>query len=287
MPAKVASKNIYLDDTSFSFLWNLSSTEMYMICGYVIPVQKEKELERDIVAVKAKYKITSQHPVKWNLKGLKEFYKNRDESGKLNYLIKNADELRMELLSVLTKKEYGVVLYSSSIIRLLNKYKPTTSYQRCFVNLLQRVAQNLEGVENPHGLFIDFIKEDSDTIADCYAKGVNEGVDLEGNRHYCGPFIKKGMSQNLYYGKTNHNQFLQLADMVTGCVRDFLEYCFADQGFERVIKFFPKLVRYFCWDEQAGSPMRRGIVIAPNTLYAYVQKGYSKVMDELAREFPN
>lgn len=276
MPKSITT-NIYLDDTSFQFQWN-GTLEMYMMCGYTIPAEKEKDFNRAISRVKKKYGISDELPIKWNLKRLRDFYADRGESAKLERLLREADELRLEIFDILAKEDYSIVLYASAVARLLPKKKPKDSYQRCFANLLQRVAQNLTTSERLHHLYVDFMKEDSDNIAACFASCYHRGIDLEGNSFFSGPLLGRGMSQCLYFGKTRFNPFIQVADLITGCASDFFEFCFCDKGFDRVTKLFPKIMRRFCWDDAADSPLKRGIVVAPGTMYPRIQKGYSKVI---------
>lgn len=270
--------SVYLDDTNFSFLWGDASKEMYMICGYSIPEENEEAFQAAVSKVKNKHGITSEHPIKWNLKNLRDFYDARHESEKLARLLKEADELRLDAFDVITQSQFGIILYSSAVARIQPGHKPRESYQRCFANVLQRIARNIQVDARPHHVYVDFMKEDSDNISACFACCFHRGVDLEGNKFYAGSLFSRGVSQCMYFGKTCHNPFLQVADLVTGCTSDFLEFCFSGKGLDRVVKFFPKILHQFCWDGEADSPLKRGIVIGPGRLYPRVQKGYAQVI---------
>lgn len=150
-----------------------------------------------------------------------------------------SDEIRLDLLKILSENDLDISAFVSAIVRLKRKDRPGISYQRCLTNLLQRLAMNTVPTDHYHSVFLDFFKEDSSEIAACYSYGFHFGKDREGNIYNAGPLADKGFSQCLYFGKTIFNQFLQLADIVTGCAKDFIECCLRKREFDRVRKFFP------------------------------------------------
>lgn len=275
-------KRFCFDDGRFSFWEKIFKREFYFIGGYSIDFDKEKDIEAEVISIKDKYNLKPRHPIKWNLKDDKviKYYIDNDEKKIYDSLFKNSDEIRGELLDLLSREEFNITLFLSAIVCLKREDKPMKSYQRCFTNLLQRLALNAEFTDNCHCVFLDFFKEDATAMAECYSSGYHFGKDTEGNEYTAGSLLEKGFCQPLYFGKTIYNQFLQLADLVTGCAEDFLEYCIKNKDFQRVVKFFPKIMDKFCKDPGSDIPFKRGIVISPDDYYGKIEEGFDKVQDE-------
>jgi len=271
-------KRFYFDDGQFSFREGIKKRQLYFIGGYSIDFDKEKELEAEIISIKNKYNLNPRHPIKWNLKDEKIVNYYKDEEQIYHSLFNNSDEIREELLDIFSK--YEITLFISGIVRLKGTGKPRKSYQRCFTNLLQRIAMNVGITDNCHCVFLDFFKEDATAMAECYSSGYHFGKDTEGNTYIAGSLSEKDLSQSLYFGKTIYNQFLQLADLVTGCTQDFMEYCIKNKEFKRVMKFFPKIMDKFHKSPE-GNPFRKGIIISPDDYYGKLEKGFDQIKQEL------
>jgi hypothetical protein len=184
-------------------------------------------------------------------------------------------------LTILSKDGLGIAVFVSAIVRLKRKDKPGISYQRCLTNLFQRLAMNAGNTDNCHSVFLDFFKEDSSEIVSCYSDGFHFGKDPEGNPYTAGSLADKGFSQCLYFGKTIFNQFLQLADLTTGCLKDFLESCLRTREFSRVCKFFPLIAPKLWKEPVTNSPFKRGLVICPPEYYKPLEEGYARVLREI------
>lgn len=272
-------KRFYLDDGQFSFREKIFKRELYFIGGFSIDFDKEKDFEAETISIKENYNLKPRHPIKWNLKDEKiiKYYNENDETQIYDSLFSNSDEIRGELLNLLDREEFNITLFLSAIVRLKSKDKPKKSYQRCFTNLLQRIAMNVGLTDNCHCVLLDFFKEDATAMAKCYSSGFHLGKDTEGNDYTAGSLSEKGFSQSLYFGKTIYNQFLQLADLITGCAHDFLEYCIKNKEFQTVVKFFPKIMDKFCQDPGSDSPLRRGVIISPDSYYRKIEEGFEEV----------
>jgi len=277
-----SSKSFYLDDNQFSFTENLRSREVYIIGGFSVGFDKEeRELEQQITAVKQKFGLEKGHPVKWNLRDLKKHYDEKGEDELFRNLMDRSDEIRSDLLGILSKEDLGISAFVSAIVRLKRRDKPGISYQRCLTNLLQRLAMNVDSTDQYHSVFLDFFKEDSSEIAACYSNGFHFGRDPEGNSYMAGSLAEKGFSQCLYFGKTIYNPFLQLADLVTGCSKDFIECCLRKKEFGRVCKFFPIVMNRLWKDPGTKKPFKYGLVIAPQKYYEPLEEGYAQVLRDI------
>jgi len=288
----MAPKHFYFDDNQFS-LGGLFKRPVYLIAGFLIGADKERELEEEIVLVKKKYELDRRHPVKWNLRdtSLKKYYKNIDEDKKYAILVRNSDNIRGDILDLLSKEELGITLFMSGIIQRKRidkmrekkknkkKYGSGIFYQRCFTNLLQRICMEVDIAGGQHSVFLDFFKEDATGIANCYSSGFHFGEDPEGNEYSAGTLEERGFSQSLYFGKTIYNQFLQFADLITGCSKCFLEYCLLgkDSGAFRLL--FPKIMDFFRADRN-GNPFGRGIVISPREYLPDLKEGFERIREE-------
>jgi hypothetical protein len=259
---------------------NLRSREVYIIGGFSVGFDKERELEQQITAVKQKFGLEKRHPVKWNLRDLKKHYHEKGEDKLFRNLMDRSDEVRSDLLGILSKEDLGISAFVSAIVRLKRKDKPGISYQRCLTNLLQRSAMNVDSSDQCHSVFLDFFKEDSSEIAACYSDGFHFGRDPEGNSYKSGSLAERGFSQCLYFGKTIYNQFLQLADLVTGCSKDFIECCLREKEFSRVCKFFPIIMNRLWKEPRTKKPFKYGLVMAPQEYYEALEEGYNQVLRE-------
>lgn len=275
-------KRFYFDDSQFSFMDKLRPREVYLIGGFSVGFEQEHELEQKITEVKQEFGLERRHPVKWNLQDLRKYYSERHEEALFDKLMKVPDDIRSSLLSTLSSDNLKTAVFASAIVRLKTKSKPSLFYQRCLTNLLQRLAKNTCSAELSHSVFLDFFKEDSTAIAACYSEGFHFGKDPEGNNYHTGPLSGKCFSQCLYFGKTIFNQFLQLADLVTGCSKDFIECCLKKKDFGRVSKFFPLIMPLLLKETGTNMPLKVGLVIAPAVYYKPLEEGYNQVLKQIS-----
>jgi len=275
-------KRFYLDDNQFSFTEKLIRREVYLISGFSVGFEQEHELEQKITEVKKEFGLERRHPVKRNLQDLRKYYSERHEEALFDNLLKVSDDIRSSMLKTLSSGNLKTAVLVSAIVRLIPKGKPGLSYQRCLTNLLQRIANNTDAAELSHSVFLDFFKEDSTAIAACYSDGFHFGKDSENNIYRAGSLESKGFSQCLYFGKTIFNQFLQLADLVTGCSKDFIECCLKKKDFGRVTKFFPLIMPLLLKEGGTNKPLRVGLVIAPSVYYKPLEEGYNQVLKQIS-----
>ncbi len=279
------SKRFYLDDGHFSYrekFWK--DLDVYIISGYSIGLEKEKELEHKIKVVKEKHNLSIRHPIKWNLKdtGIEKYYKERNENKLYEDMLKKSDDIRDELLKIIADQQLGIFLYASLIVRMKKKEKPLKSFQRCFTNLLQRISMHVEKTDDHHEIFLDcFKEEETSALAMSFSCGFYEGKDTEGNIYTAGALKDRGFYQTIFFSKTLYNQHLQLADLVTGCFTDFAEYCFKEKDPRKVFRFFPTIMNRFYTAK--GTPFRIGIVASPDSLYAKLEKGLETIRQVIGK----
>jgi len=277
-------KLFYFDDGHLNFEETYRNRKinrnLYFICGYSIDNKNLREFNENISSIKKRFGLEPDEPIKWNLKDdkIEQFYKKRGKDLKRKSLLSKADDIRTELLNLFCDERYNTALYLSAIVEI-GKGKKKQFNQRCFTNVLQRILMHCDDTEFFHFVFLDFYKEDATDMADSYSMGYHYGKDTENNQYSGGSLSEKGFCEAVYFGKTIYNQLLQMADLVAGCSRDYLEFCLTDgvKVFNDVLRFFAIIMDKFYPLKNTGLPFRAGIVISPDNYYEKLEKGFKEI----------
>ena len=279
-------KLFYFDDGHLNFEETYrdrtKKRNLYFISGYSIYYKDLRKFNEKISLIKKRFGLEPEDPIKWNLRDdrIKQFYNKRGKISKYKHLLSKADDIRTELLNLFCDVRYNTALYLSAIVEKKKGEKKVFD-QRCFTNLLQRISMHCDPTEFFHFVFLDFYKEDTTDMAESYSLGYHHGRDTENNKYRAGSLSKKGFCEAVYFGKTIYNQLLQMADLVAGCSRDYLEFCLTDgvKVFKDVLRFFPIIMDKFYTFKNTGLPFRAGIVISPDNYYEKLENSFKEIKE--------
>jgi len=233
----------FIDDTEIQIATDSSQPDIYVFGGFFLETAYLHDLQQRIADVKAKQGLRPWHPIKWNLKDLKKHYKKQGESEIYGRLMKASDEIRSAMLGLLS--EFGAVVMACGLYRLSGTTKNVDCYRWAFENLLQRVGLMARG-RGAAGVTVvaDWPQKGvGKNLFDIYSAGYYHGRAVDsGQDYFSGPLHDLCFVDSLFHSSSLHCAPLQLADIVAGCVKDFLAWSYKGSNQNRVVHFFPIIV---------------------------------------------
>ncbi len=251
----------FLDDTELVLDPEDSSPDVFAIGGYFIRLEQLNDFQNRIQQVKDGYGFPPQTPVKWNLKdtGIKRFctgdrWLSEDVTGRL---LQYSFNIRRDLLSLIG--EFDARIFISA--RYDHHWRETTHaefYGWAFENLLQRVGlmfqrQDLRARENSSTILVmDWPQNEvGKDFFDLYQGGYHFGYGLATHQNYfSGRLSDFHLLDSLTHASTYHSGPLQIADLVVGCCRDFLNWAYRGRGEQKIRGMFDLLIGHFDTDSQ-------------------------------------
>jgi len=217
------------------------------------------DLNEKIANVKNNLKLEEWMPIKWNFsEDLKNFYKkywnvdNFDQKWKT--LILRSKEIRKELIQQVGSIK---ILFSAFSTNKGQKVEREWMVE----NLFQRIGLNM----NPNSLNIimcDFEHEKSETkkvLEEEYFDAYYIAED-----YYSGPLKNKGAFPSLSYSSTYFNPFLQISDIIVGCMANLVKNWLKNQNIDDFVKeIFCILKNNFVKQQSTGEIFRYGIISQP------------------------
>lgn len=251
----------FLDDTELVLDPEDSSPDVFAIGGYFIQLEQLNDFQNRIQQVKGGYGFLPHTPVKWNLKdsGIKRFCTTDRWLSEevVDRLLKNSFEIRRDLLSLIG--EFDARIFISA--RYDHHWREATHAEYfgwAFENLLQRVGLMFQG-QNPQTddhsstiLVMDWPQGGVDkNFLDFYLGGYHYGYSLATHQtYYSGQLSTYHFLDSLTHSSTYHSGPLQIADLVVGSCRDFLNWAYKGQGEQKIIGLFDHLIGHFDSDDQ-------------------------------------
>jgi|Deesub1362A_J573_1020465.scaffolds.fasta_scaffold11571_2 hypothetical protein len=235
----------FLDDTEIQITDNTKQPDIYVSGGFFIDQDRLCQLMEGIAELKISKGLKPWYPIKWNLKDLKAHYEKRGEREVYDLLLQESDDIRLAALKLLSR--FRPTVMACGLYRLSAETRNVDCHRWAFENLLQRIGlmlQNKGPIQRgglPAQIVLDWpqggVRKE---LFDIYAAGYHHGraVDSKQN-YYSGPLKELGLADGLLCSSTIHSAPLQLADLVVGCVKDFLAWCYKDTNRGRVTAFFP------------------------------------------------
>ena len=284
----------FFDDTEVSVDSEDSNPDIYIFGGYLIPSNQIYALLTEIQKIKASFGLPVWMPIKWNIKDsgissfIKDYYHLLDERH-LDIALTYSDEIRSELLKVLS--QFNIKVFISGRYDRHHKEATSKDYSHwAFENLLQRVgifAQNnkydLE-IEKPVQLIIDWPKPDDKTLFNHYFCGYHFGNGREYKSSYLsGPLKIYGFVESISVSSTIHNSYLQIADLVVGCSKDFLSWCYTGKQFQRISGKFDALIDLFYRDtnrriNKCGFVLAKDEIDIDAKIAEYLEKRHQEII---------
>lgn len=220
----------YADNSELNGVKDADIPDILLFGGVILEREAEKQLSAHIDAIKAR-RGYPRAPIKWNIKDLKGSYKYFDRMNIHSELLASSREWRREVFEAIAAVDCTILVaciegYSSKRAILKERKNDLTRY--VFSDGLMR-----------YGLHVQHTKpEMAHVVLDWPDKGVSEPFDLEyacafgqgqtseGTVTYrCGKLSDLNFADSIMFTNMLHCQMLQVADLVVGATREFIECC--------------------------------------------------------------
>jgi len=268
------------DDSSCSSCGIARQQDVFLLGGYYVARDVLKKLERRIGEIKTKYGSNERLPLKWNFRDLKPIYDAAKQDALYKTLLAQSDTIRLELLQLLTEFN-ATVLLAAVRGHSLNDLKTRREYHSWGLTMiLQRLAFDCGREDSTDNLkvqvMLDWPGADIQKAHfDVCHKAYHYGESHDGQRYKAGTLRAKGFFPALSYSSTEHNPFLQLADMTVGACTDFCKWSFTTNPVPpRLKSMFPAVFRQvrqiYNYDR-----FTTGFAIAPLAFFQHMRKQYT------------
>jgi hypothetical protein len=239
----------FVDDTEMYVPSNERNLNVYLLGGYFLDLEDLESLQQQLVEIKLAHGLRAHHPVKWNLRDdrMKKFYYDNGDEHSYSNLLQNADSLRKSMLRVIN--QLNATIITCGVCRYSGEIRASECYQWAFENMLQRfgllvTSRKSRSLRMLNELVADWPRGDvGKGMCATYASAYYEGMTLmSGQPYYSGPLCTRHFADSLRHCSMLHSSSLQLADLVTGCMKDFLYWCYTSEKYGRIQSFMPLLV---------------------------------------------
>lgn len=256
--------------------------KIFVLGGYSIPHENIKKIKEICNNIKIKYNIPPSLPLKWNFRdnSIKKLYINMVGENKYSEIIKSADEIRQAILSKIANPELDMQIIVSGSFKDIVPKKGKIFYTECFTNFLQRVGLDLKFEFTDDAQVVIDTQPDDRLVEICniFTNGYEEGKDDYGNPYHSGPLKLYNVFPTLLFGSDLHSDELQIADMIVGLVKDFLNWVKYDKEESKVKKFFPIIKDIFRKDRN-GKIIGYGIIIDKASNFPNLEDKFNKLMN--------
>jgi hypothetical protein len=263
---------IVCDNSELNGIWGSEAPDVLVIGGYAIPRDKVSPLLQKVQEIKANRGLNPHCPVKWNMRDLDRALVVHDLVGQKDILIGQSNVLRTELLNELVAA--GATVFASAILAYSNKKQvlgKTREDLVCFSfgNLLMRLG--LFCKEAAKGRRVDILldwpeKNDRTPFTAEYYTGWRHGrsgPQERAVRYQSGALSSIGFAPTPTFAGTEFEPRLQLADLVVGATREFINFSLGktkDDAFG--VQRFKSLIPHF-YQASGFQILGRGITISP------------------------
>lgn len=252
--------------------------DVLVVGGFVLDAARRRALSADVAAIKERRLGYAHLPVKWNLRDPSVKRAARDAGVDHRAILQAADPVREELLAFLPRHD---ALSFVSVLRAHRSRHPTATLKRTrrprlgygFSNLLMHLGQCVKHDRSAAAIQIVLDwpeKSDPSPFVSEYASAWRDGASAESSTnpaapsYHSGPLSSLGFYSGPHFGKTELDNELQLADLVVGCTKDFVDRAMNPAGrggfgaacFEAAV--YPTLHR-----SRSGDVLRYGLSVSP------------------------
>lgn len=265
---------VYADSSQLAAIDDTYVPNIIVVGGFAVRRDEADALIDRIREVKAVYARDRFVPIKWNIQDFRDVIEERGGDDFYREVADASADIRSGMLEALRASEgicFTSVIHAHSereqALRDVGDDLPRYS----FVNLLQRlgycVRDHIDGRSEVQ-LVLDWPPgNDRKPWEEEYTAGFAEGDSADSDHehpYHVGPLRDLGFRPGLLYGNTQFNEGLQLADLVVGVTRHFVQHAHLDQhqpdGFG-VREFADLLPSFYGYD--AGQVVGRGIAVSP------------------------
>jgi len=220
----------YADNSELKGIRGAQIPDILFLGGFAVADGEEQKLRLDIEGIKRRYGCP-RCPIKWNFKGLRSLYRNMQASKLYDRLLKSSKDWRTQIFKCLAQS--GVVLIlacieSYSRRRTTIKQKKDVLSQYAFSDALMRFALLVkESKPELAQVVLDWPdKGNSEPFDQEYASAFNYGKTHGGKVPYkSGKLMTLPFGDSLLYSNMHHSTMLQVADLIVGATREFVQSC--------------------------------------------------------------
>jgi hypothetical protein len=221
----------WADNSELNGIKEAEIPDILMFGGIAVSDNAERELCIAVEAIKERYADFARAPIKWNLKDLKEIYKKKEMNDTYNKLLGSAREWRMDVFQAIASVESTLIvacIECFSTKRDVLKQRKDDLARYVFTNGLMRFGLHVMKTKPPYAqVVLDWpdkgISKPFDTE---YAYAYSSGKTADKQVTYkCGELCKLGFADSVYFTNMLHSTMLQIADLVVGASREFIECC--------------------------------------------------------------
>ncbi|MCA1536069.1 hypothetical protein I6F21_26390 [Bradyrhizobium sp. NBAIM03] len=259
------------DNSELNGIWGAEAPDILVIGGYAIRRDMTVGLLERVKAFKAKHGLDSHCPVKWNMRDLDRPLAAHGLENQKQILIENSDAIRTDLLDALTTA--GAVIFVSIIHAYSNNKQVLGKTKQdlvgySFGNLLMRVG--LFCKDSAGGRRVDSLLDWPEAnnrapFTSEYHTGWRygrSGPEQGGVKYQCGPLAQIAFAPTVAFAGMEFEPRLQLADLVVGAGREFINYSMGKSkkeafGVQRFKALLPHLY------QANGQTLGRGITVSP------------------------
>jgi len=271
----------YFGDDSSCSSCGSKLQDVFLFGGYRIAASELKRLERRIGEIKTKHGSNERLPLKWNFRDLRPIYTAAGQDVFFVTLLAKSDAIRLEFLQLLTEF-HATVLIAAIRGHSLNDLKTRRQYHSWALTMvLQRLAFDCGRGDSTDSLNIQLMldwpgADIQKAHFDVFHKAYYDGKSHDEQPYTAGPLRAKGFFPALSYSSTEHNPFLQLADMTVGVCTDFCKWTFSGKPVPSRLKTTFPIVFQQLRVVYGYSPFATGFVIDPIDFFKCISRKYGE-----------
>jgi len=260
------------DNTELTAIWGAEAPDIVVTGGFAIDSLAMLSLVNEVRAIKTDLLGHPSVPVKWNMRDLRKALSLHGLSDLETALIERSDEIRKRLLEAVRRA--GATIFISILLAYSNRRQVLGSCREdlvsyAFGNVLMRlglfVSERCQG--NEVQIILDWPDGANRTpFVNEYLTGWQHGRSGSGANsvpYTCGALSRLRFHSGPLFGVTDIDERLQLADMIVGASRAFVNYCMSklDERDFGVLQF--RAIAAHLFDDAVGHVFGKGITVAP------------------------
>jgi hypothetical protein len=221
----------YADNSELHGIKNAEIPDILLFGGLVVSPADEHHIRTKVEAIKQRHTGYSRSPFKWNQKDLKELYKSQGKTEIYESLMRTSKEWRREVFSCLAETNCAILIScieSYSADRKVLKEKKEELSRFIFTNGLMRFGLHVRDAKPSSAqVVLDWPDKGNPKPFDSeYAWAFSRGRTADGSVTYqCGKLCDLAFADSVLFTSMHHSTLLQVADLVVGATREFLECC--------------------------------------------------------------
>jgi len=221
----------YADNSELNGIKEAEIPDILLFGGLILSPETEQSIRTQVEAIKLRHAGLARAPIKWNLKDLRELYKSQNKLEIYNRLMQTSREWRAEIFAVLAASDCVLLVaciegYSSKRTVLKERKDELTRF--IFTNGLMRYGLHVRDAKPPLAqVILDWPdKGNSKPFDSEYAYAYSRGKTADKSVTYqCGKLSNLSFADSVMFTNMHHSTLLQVADLVVGATREFLECC--------------------------------------------------------------